>query len=204
MAVPTGIGTIWQLLIEYRASNQRLLNTFNYVQLSAAEDYTTLANILQAWAEDDGGLRDLIQQVIHQGVSIVKMSWQPVRPVRLRAISFTMDIPGAQDGNGLPQNVSQVISRFGELANRRNQGAIHLPPGEIDTVLNGIIQAAQIGKLQAVANKMVSTIIRPADVLQAAPVLISQDAELTPQFVETAVPQGTIRVMRRRTVGVGQ
>lgn len=204
MLLPTPIGTIWSLILQWKSNNQVLLNTFNYRQEVDNLDYVDFAALAQGRILGIGRLVPTILDAVSNTCTLERTLWQPIRPTRLRAARFTLNSPGTQQEVPLPQNVAQVITRSGDPATRRSIGSIHLPPCDADRVENGVLTAPQRVLVDDVAALVRTPLTDELDNIILTPVLIARNAADPPIVVRFASVQNTIRVMRRRTVGVGQ
>jgi hypothetical protein len=99
-----------------------------------------------------------------------------------------------------------VITRVCEFSGRAFVGGLHVGPIPQDapTQINGLIAAAYVTKLQTMATAMVAPINGTiAATFTALPCLYHRKtANVTP--LSSAFPQATLRVMRRRTLGLGE
>lgn len=203
MAQPTADGTIWQMTFKYNMSGQVLLNTFFYKQTGGVPDYPTFVTTWDTWNLAVGHMVDALLPCISAAVTLDAIIYQPIRTTRYRPITVAHALNGSQNGQEVPQNISQVVTRAGVLANKHNVGAIHLPPCQADQIINGTLDVGQINLLRTFASKVIQQAAPGGGGVTLDPVLISRNVVLAPQLITIAFPQDTIRVMRRRTVRLG-
>lgn len=134
---------------------------------------------------------------------------QTIYPTRFAKTIRTFAVPGS-DQAATTANVAAVIVRRGNLANRHNVGTVHIPiSSAISSVDNGliVIPSALNTALGLLSQVMLDQITAGTGV---------GDSEFSPVLVDTTFPgagnsvlitntsvKRTVRVMRRRTVGLG-
>jgi hypothetical protein len=109
------------------------------------------------------------------------------------------------------QNLSAVITKKTELAARNQVGSVHIPGLSVNSYLAGFTTAALKALMNTLAAALLFTqapglgggtylpvIFHRGDPHAIPPILPSDD------LMQAAFPQDTLRVMRRRTIGVGK
>jgi len=133
---------------------------------------------------------------------------QKLAPTRYRKRVSIRAVPGTLSGDALTANICAVITKQTELSGRRFIGSAHVgpPPTEVTYVDNGLITTALAIPLGTFANALLDPLQDLTLGYTAYPCLYHPD--LTPPFDTTAIEdttsQDTVRVMRRRTVRVGE
>lgn len=205
MATPTQGGTIWLCTFRYNLNNQILLNTFPYQQSSTPTlDYVAFAQAIVLAMQAPGSLQDSILQSITADCALASITLQPIRPIRYQAVVVAVGQNGQQAGLAAPQNVAQSIERRGVIAARDNIGRIQLPPCAASGIVNGGFTLLQAAQLQGVATAMMANFASGVPAVSLSPVLISKDPTIVPRPITGTTVKLSSRVMRRRTVGVGQ
>lgn len=209
MPTPVVAGAIWQYRVNYTMFGQRFISTMNLVRSATSPvvtDYNATANAFLAWQTGLTGFIPKLQACLSNQVTFVTHELQPIYPTRLRSqLNILPGTAGTQAGLALPTNTAQTITKTTDLATRYGIGSMHLPPGDINSVSVGTGQwtIVQFGLLNTVALHIVGPWLSVvlADVWE--PVLWNQatPARVTP--ITSAKVQETIRVERRRTVGLG-
>lgn len=204
MATPAPSGALWQLRLNYAMSGQRLLNTLTYQQEGTVPDFRTAGDLLLADAQRANGLIENILDCLSDDVTLTNIQAQMLLPTRQAAQRVNINLSGEQDEGTLPVNCAQVIERRGDAANRRNVGSFHLPPPSAAVLDSERWNAVQLTRLQEVANLLTSAIIIAVPVLAFFPVLLPKPLSSNLVPVTQAEVKINPRVMRRRTVGVGE
>lgn len=200
-----------KLLLTYRGllNGQTVLNTFWY-RLVVLGTELTVKDLLDNTNDKLNlpfGFRDTYASCLPSNHTIVESWLQVIKPVRLVRQSYT-------DGNtgdlleAFSSNVQASITRRGELATKSAIGAVHIPIGGADDQYQvGILtNSALKTNLTSFADKMLDDIEVP-DVGGAIwrPIVFNPTNTTYPNghdVISTGV-QSTVRVMRRRTVGLG-
>lgn len=203
MAQPIATGAIWQMTIEYTMNQQILLNTFHYLQDGGVADYPTFAAQWDTWNLAAGHMIEALLPAITGAATVTGITYQPIRPSRYRPVKVIHSLSGSQAGQDVPQNVAQVITRAGVLANKHNLGSIHLPPPQADQIVGGSLDVGQVALLNVLASRVLQVVAPGGGGVTLTPVLISRNVVLTPQPLTIAFGQVTARIMRRRTVRLG-
>jgi len=136
--------------------------------------------------------------------------YQVVGPTRFRKVEREWVGPGLLDEPTTSPNLQASISRFGDLANRKNMGAIRVPMPTNASTAGGINDSYKL-LLQDLADEMIllqtaagTTLYPqvgvPGYTNTVPPVLrpVTDSVDLT-----SCVVQNTTRVIRRRTLRVG-
>jgi len=134
----------------------------------------------------------------------VKMQW--IYPVRYTA-TFTNDTAGSGTivDIPLPQNVASTMTKKAVIAGRSSIGSLHFAGLANESADNGFLTPARIVAMTSIGNDLIvpldtgvipnTTLLRPVIYHKALP-------DLSQPFTDFIV-QPTVRVMRRRTVGLG-
>jgi len=196
----------FQVVFWGQCNGQRILNTFGYV---AAEIGSAAVKLDAAYTQildkltGVGSIEAHLIAVSSANYTLDRITVQLVKPDRWMPATRTINLPGALPDAAQTQNVAASIERRGIRARRTNVGRIQvmIPQGE-DYINAGLLMVDYKGELNGLAGAMLEKIefgvggnlypaIWPAGVIgDYAPI------------VATRV-QDTVRVMRRRTVGLG-
>lgn len=136
--------------------------------------------------------------------TLVERWHQFVAPLRTQKVIVTSGLAGTGATASTTANVANVITRRGDLANKHNVGSLHVPASNANVgYANGLIGAAQQALLQTLATQMLAPVVM-AGVGSVLPILWFKPSILNATPITSTTVQQTIRVMRRRTVGVGK
>lgn len=105
-------------------------------------------------------------------------------------------------GDAMPQNVAMVVTRRGDLADRHNISTLHLPGVPLDFVVNGNLTDDAIAALEEFANATLQDFVLISG-QELKPCAFRRSDPPVSRMLTEAFAQRTVRVMRRRTVGLG-
>lgn len=140
--------------------------------------------------------------------SVVDSLWaQDVRPIRWRAQKMAVSVPGLfTDVDSGTANIQASIERYGEAANRHNLGAVRIPIGTSnDCIVEGVITEDLRDKLEDHADQMIlsKTVSGTGWQVSFIPLVgLSKESLQLIDLVNCEI-KDTVRVIRRRTVGLG-
>lgn len=131
-------------------------------------------------------------------------SWvQVIRPTRYRKFVYTIDQAGVYvDTDALTPNLQASIERYAEPSGRHDQGGVRIPIGTDPTSIDGgFITPALKAALELLATQMNTNII--AGGVTFLPITGVTAPAWAPLRVYGTNVKDTVRVIRRRTVGLG-
>lgn len=209
MALPN-VAANDQLLVSFRGTliSQRVINTFTFIANPVTDPHAWDIAIdeLHATITGPGSLRELFLDCVPNNYTLDEIRYQVLRPIRLAQV---IKPQVAQSGNvgasALVPNNAVVIERRGDLARRADVGAVHLPaPQDVLLVNGGLITPAYKTILQAFANQMKTSYATNFGGVVLRPTVYHLNIATSITYVTQTVVQETARVMRRRTVGLGE
>lgn len=187
---------------------QRIMNTFHYevenVPIAGIEIPAATA-IIETHFEKDNGIIERYLLCLPSNYTLDQMWIQLIGPTqRYVKIIVPQALQGTQPGNADTANISAVITRTTEKAGRSQVSSLHVPLGNSSVFMaNGRVSPAQVVGLQALADLLPEQ-IGGAPNLSLDPVIYhGPPPKLSADRIVDAVPQQTVRVMRRRTLGLG-
>lgn len=210
------VGDVVQLNLPTMLFEQQCINTFHYVVNTAGTGSVSVVSDL-----DDlltrfdlaGGLQATWITCVSLSNVIGNLELQQIKPIRsVKRFKVPTLAAGARPATS-STNLSAVITRGTDSGARGQVGSIHLP-GLADTdQVTGEVLPALLAFMSALGSAMLDDVLVPVTGLKLKPVLFHPDIKdntghvTRPWFVTPltrTIPQPTIRVMRRRTVGVGR
>lgn len=203
-------GQIIALTCQYTVYGQRNLLTHHYfVNRTGGFGDVSLSDAFSDWAtwsSTFGGLENVIVDVFGQDVSMNFAQFQIIYPTRyayVRGVGFTGT--GSVVGGTLPQNVAAVITLRSDLSGRNQISNKHIGGVPATFTENGEVTTDAIEDYQLVQAALLSTVnVGDApDTFALIPVIYHKGGLTTSDTLVTGSVQNTIRVMRRRTVGLG-
>lgn len=186
---------------------QRVLNTFPLV-VTAITGAPTVADSFDALLAKITAINELKAKFLAccpSNYTLIYIWIQKVYPVRIRKLIYSGAGIGTWDSAANTPNMAGVITRYGEIANRHGIGSLHVPISQgSDTVVDGYLTDDIKTPLSALSLKIEGFVSTAAPAVTYGHSLFPTPVSGLPvPVVDTAV-QITARVMRRRTVGVGE
>lgn len=202
------VGQIYLVTFKGTMAGQTLLNTFRYrletlgTAITTA-DITTNMDLLIA---SGGNLSPKFIGAVPPQYTLDERWYQCVSPSRIRKVIVNAALAGTFAGTGSTPNASVSIERFAEVATRHGVGRLQLPAAnDSANVTNGIINGpGYTGALAALAAQMILPLTLPTVGSTMKPVLQDLRNPGVFNYIIGASAKNTMRVMRRRTVGVGK
>jgi len=151
-----------------------------------------------------GGVGDKFIALMPTNYTLIRWSAQVISATRYARVDGPI-LNAAGDSGAISSspNIACVITRRGVLANRRSVGSLHLPYPDAETeATTGIVPAGFLSGMQDLCTQMLNNQTLAPSTVVFSPVLYHKTGLNFTDLV-AAFPQRTIRVMRRRTVGVG-
>lgn len=211
MASTPGVGSIWRYTIHMKRAGQTL-QTSTLLSPSHAlsqSDYLTFCSAFLASQYVVDSPLGVLVSTCGSGVSFVGHTIQAIYPVRLvgyftaTATGFKV---GSLNGSDLPVNCSAAWDRYTEDGTRAGRGSLHPPCGTTDltTVDVGSWADTFVNTMTAAALKWTSAMVDGNGDRFMFPVLWRKDfPTVINRFIGVKV-NPNLRVMRRRTVGLGK
>jgi len=130
---------------------------------------------------------------------------QVVQATRRPYETVLADHAGAYAGDGLPSNVAAVITKQSALPGRGRSGSLHVAGLGVNTYVDSTFTGAFIALLDTLAGRLTLTVPMTAGVgYNWHPVIWSPRHPTGANDIFGVLPQDTVRVMRRRTLRVGE
>lgn len=206
------IGNLYRAYVVGEVFGQRTLLTLGY-RVFAVTPGTTESQVASAIAFNLSGqigssvnLETPLRAVLPPQWTLVSIRCQQVRPVRMALQELPLNVLGTHAGNTEVTNLAAVITMRSQQAARWAVSNKHIGPIPQDvTVLDeGLLTPIYKALLQDVADKINLNLSDAGIGLTAVPGIINSDLGHNFQSFTVGIPQETVRVMRRRTVRVGE
>lgn len=198
-------GAILQIQFEGRHAGQKVMTIMSWRYTGeASEDGPTLINEIEGQVIGAAGLFDQWLDCLSEDVIDCFRSYQWVNPVRYAYMSFVDDPlkTGQVAEPALPPNVSQAVTRRALLAGRRMVSTLKLPGVPASQVVNGVLTDAQQGRLSSFGQVSIQQmVLASGNIMVPIPYSVTGWGEAEVLILQHA--QSTVRIMRRRTVGLG-
>lgn len=189
---------------------QRIMNTFSWgVELAPAAgvDWDNFVTTFNTHLVAAGSLIPAIRQATPVSYVITEIWYQYCNIAgRFRLTKRAHNLEGQWPVAGSTANLAGVITRRGDLAQRNNQSNLHiLAPSDTSAATGGVLTQAYKSALETIkAEIMEVRIINPAaGAVSLVPVIANGPLATQVTPITTVDVQSTMRVMRRRTVGLG-
>lgn len=213
------VGDIFECKLFYDVNGQTNINVLHYTLGTYLNGSFTDEELQQEFlavlnAAGNGAWRGEMSKLTGPSTKIRRLTVQKIYPQRIRAAEATNVTDGTAPFDATTANVGVTITKKGRLANRHNIGSIHLggvphtwyEQGKItndelplyqDFIDNFLIEEWTFGANEAV---MVPSILNKTRVPNSDPPRYVVSGAV---YVQSWELQPTLRVMRRRTVGLG-
>lgn len=200
-------GDIVLVTIESRMSNQQVMTLLAYrVKIGSPPSIdgravlTTFNQALNA----AGDLVQLYQDCMSNDVKQVRTKVQKIHPLRMSYIErFAVNPDGAVAEDMLSTNLAVVVTRKGEAAGRHSIGNLHLYGCPKSFTTDGEVNGTGVVAYSDLMTKMREeyTVGLASTVLE--PIIYNRTTPSASERVQNLQLQLPLRIMRRRTVGLG-
>lgn len=206
--MPVAPGDVAQVTFVGRVHGQTNMNTFFYRtnDTNSADSgviQTNLANQLRAGVGGSDVLETSFLNCISEDYTLEQIWVQIIRSVRYTATKIARSVPGNVAVSCNAVNVSGVITRRAALAGRAFVGGIHMPAVPDTYYSNGNVSGTYLAALNAFASDVLQTVTDSGLAIVWQPCILHRTTPLTSSFLSSTIIQTSLRVMRRRTVGLG-
>jgi len=188
-------------------AGQAVINHFDYKLMSVpspSEDYGAYMDALADALGAAGGLIPAYRAAIPSDMTVNRLRLQPVYPTRMRFYDYNLDLPSTYGAPADTANIAGSIERWARTGGRKGLGRISIPIPR-NCFLDGVINdAGFMLNHDLLAAEMLQPITTAAPSMTVVPVIMNtQDPNSIPREIEGTIPKRTVRVARRRTVGLG-
>lgn len=133
-------------------------------------------------------------------LTFTELVYQWIYPIRYRRVTKPLvGQAGTIVETSEPPNVAQVVTKVGERAGRHYVGTVHIPGLPKANNGNGLLVEQQLTLLTTFGG-LVATAAQNGTLV---PVIFNRSQPQDSPRIIDAFPQSTVRIMRRRTVGLG-
>lgn len=204
------IGSIIEATVLGNLNGQRIMSVFHYrvtVESTIIDPALEIVDFNESWFDPAVplGFAQLYSGSVPENHNITQSAAQVVAPLRRARVTQNVTLTGARAAAAVP-NTAVVITKRTAFAGRDQIGSVHLPLDPATDAAGGFVDAALKSVLEAFAAGMLLDVTGTAGGGVYTPVIWHRDAAAPDDFdtVTNTVVQDTTRVMRRRTVGLGQ
>lgn len=186
-------------------NGQRIMSTFWYRldTIFGAPDKGQIMDGMRAQLIVPNGHRQRYLEAAPANYTLKETWIQPIRPTRYVKKIYGDTLLGLWSQNADTSNVAAVIERRGVKASKKAVSVLHMPVStNVNAMASGDITLAYKVTLIALSAQIESQLVLVGGHI-VKPVIDNGTAVTAYNEVQSAFPQDTIRVMRRRTVGLG-
>lgn len=189
-------------------ASQKVISTFFYRVTAnpTPSPWDALYNDIHGELIAPGGLRAEYLNCCPNNYTLQQIRLQVIAPTRLSQVFFNQTGQvGAVGFSAAAPNTAAVITRRGDLGNRRNISTLHVPCAQdASIVTGGVLTVGFSATLGALATEMKNQLDPNFGAVTLKPHIYSKSAPGTITPITQTFTQDTARVMRRRTVRVGE
>jgi len=194
--------------VNYTLMNQKLQNTFWYGigSLTGTPAQSSLFTALHTKLTSASQLVPLLVECMPGEIQLNSIWYQIIYPSRYVKFAFTSGLGTGElaDNQFFSANQAAVIVRRGELGNRFNVSTLHIPLGQtVGCQSNGQLGADVEAPLQALADYLPASVTTTGTVGTFFPLINNGPGVGDYSNITSSEVMGTVRTMRRRTVGRG-
>lgn len=205
------VGDVLEVTYQMTLYGQRLLTVLHY-KVTTAPTVVTDPLLSQADVLNEiknGGAQDRVtvyRNCVSNNLNFDALTAQYVYPGRWRRSTLNINVAGSVSGSAGSANIAAVIEKTTDLAGKANRGSVHVPGIQNGQYSNGLIGTTLNNNLVLLADKLITTINESgAGAGVWKPIIFHRRfPATTSQIWNSYTIQQTVRVMRRRTVGVGK
>lgn len=200
------VGTIWQLVIESVVSGQRCLNVLHY-RCTTESTISGISAETEAVAADLNSVDGIIPKLLPAmgpNVNIPRVTGQAIRTTRYAKQSVEVDEDGSHANLCTTPNVAAVITKRTTFAGRWAVGSFHVPGVPGTAYSEGMLTTDYKDIITLLAAELLDNLEPAVGGGVYEPILL-HPAGLHGGFttLTECIAQDQVRVMRRRTVGLG-
>lgn len=204
---PALIGAIFLTNLRWQFAGQTLRNQFHW-RLEQNTNGRTIEQVydaLHATLNVAGGLYDKMVGLADSLCVLIDAGQQQIRLDRYAGKGYLLNKPGTNVNVGIDvTQLAAVLTRRAVVATRRGVSSLHIPLSADDAMIDaGVLSAVALTRVGEVGNSILG-INNLGDGMNVRPIIYHRGA--TPEFnyIETFIAQPQVRVVRRRTVGLGE
>lgn len=205
MAYPISPGAVAEVTVEGTYNGQLFMSLFHYRLLNGStipDGAATITALINWFAGPSDNLLFYLGCLTNE-IDDIQVYGQWITPFRYRYLPQAGGpYTGTGGALGYPQNVSAALTKFGEAANRKNIGTLHMPGVVTTFIAGGEITPLGFGAYDGMCAALVTTFVAPGGG-EMIPVIFNRSSPATSPRIVGAFTQPTSRTNRRRTVGVG-
>ena len=201
------VGAIFLTSLRYQWAGQILRNQFHW-RLETNTNSRTIEQVYDALQVKLSAANELYAKLkVDRAVECVLLdaAHQQIRPSRFAGKGYTMTQAGdrVEDNMSITQ-ICAVLTRRSVVATRRGVSSLHMPVAVNTLVIdNGVLSAAAQTNVGAVGNAILNT-TSLGDGMSVRAVIYHRGAVPEYDYIETFIVQPQVRIVRRRTVGLGE
>ena len=206
MAYTVPIGAICEVIFEGAMYGQQIISTYHY-KLGGTVASTNGAALMDSFLgllEAPGKLYQTYINACNENLVGLVMYGQWVIPARMsrRKRTPTLQI-GQVEGPVYPVNTAAAITRRTEFAGRTERGTLHMPAVPTSFATDDAINLTGTDAYDAHGTQMIALVTTGDDDFNFKPVLWNRTNPGQAQQLDSFETRSYLRVMRRRTVGLG-
>lgn len=199
--------SVLQIQFEGRHEGQQVMNVMTYVYDGGAttEDGPLVIDEIDGIITGPGTLFSAYLDCLSEDVIEINRAYQWIHPIR-----YAYVLKGTDEGNAglvleaaMPPNTSQAVTRRTNFSGREEVSTLKLPGVPVSKVVGGFLTPGHVATLNIFAQASVNEIPLGSG-SKMVPIPWNRTVPGSANQLRTAYAHNTVRVMRRRTVGLGK
>lgn len=208
MAYSLDTGDIVEVRVNYLMYGQRMMNVFHYKMDGSGSINDGPTDVSETAQNVAAGIDQWVAKWLAGGstdCTVTDVEAQKIYPTRYPYQRTLVGENGVIETATLPQNIQLSIEKVGEVADRHGVGRVEVPG--IPAAYASAGRVLEVGRdwLAELAFALALDIEAPFETpTRLVPIIFNRAAPATSQLLTTTRLNDTVRVARRRTVGVGE
>lgn len=207
MAYNIPAGGIIEIRLNMLMYGQQLLNVAHYRNGENAipdAESVLLATLEEMFEQDAGSVITTYENSLSNEVTFNYADAQVIYPTRYSYVRYTITSNGGVAEKPVNVNVQGSFTKRGPLAGRGYTGRMEIPGLIAAREVNGLWDGTARAQLADIATAWLQPLTLGTFVAAGKPIIYRRANPAASNPWEKATVQQTVRVARRRTVGVGQ
>ena len=201
------VGAIFLSSMRHQHVGQIIRNQFHWrlETNTNSRPVNIVCDALDAEMNKTGGIFKKMQSLRDLGCNLLDTAHQMISPARYAGVGYTKNVGGDIVATGI--NITQtaaVLTRRAVVATRRGVSSLHIPLAAADLLIDlGVLSNTVLTTVGEIGNLILNT-ASLGDGMSVRPVIYHRNATPLFDYIETFIVQPQVRIVRRRTVGLGE
>lgn len=201
------VGSIFLSTMRHQHVGQILRNQFHWrlEQNTNNRSIEVVYNALDTEMNKVDGIFAKMRLLREDDCVLLDTAHQHISPSRFAGKGFIKNVGGSVITAGIDvTQLAAVLTRRSVVATRRGTSSLHIPLAADPTTIDaGVLSAVSLAAVGDIGNAILNT-GSLGDGISVRPIIYHRGATPLYDYIETFIVQPQVRVVRRRTVGLGE